>query len=62
MTQPQRRVLGVVLQAIGALIGLIIVAAYLGWTPPLVHPLLMVILMVAALYRGVTMSRGKDQP
>lgn len=57
----QRRVFGVILQLIGALIAIIIIAALLGWTPRLVHPWLMVTLMVAALASGFNMYRGKGQ-
>ncbi len=61
MTQSQRRVLGVVLQAFGVLLVLIFVAALVGWTPRLVHPFLIVILAIAAVFGGGNMYRNTNQ-
>ena len=61
MTQSRRRAFGVVLLVFSVLLAGIYVAALLQWTPPLVHPLLIVVLAVAALVGGITRYRNTDQ-
>lgn len=61
MTQSRRRVLGILLQLFGVLIVLIHIAAFLQWTPRLVHPWFMAMLALAALIGGGTMYKDKDQ-
>jgi CHASE2 domain-containing sensor protein len=61
MAQLRRRVFGVVLLVFGVLLVSIYIAALLQWTPPLVHPMLIVILAIAAFIGGIARYRDRDQ-
>lgn len=61
MTQPQRRIVGLLLQILAVLIVLIHIAAFLQWTPRLVHPWFMAFLAIAAFFGGRNMYRNKGK-
>ncbi len=61
MASSRLRFRAIVYVVVGAILALIYVAAFLTLTPPLVHPWLIVILAVAAVFRGATLYRSKDQ-